>query len=95
MGEQLKIDGVDVKNLSSKLASSADNLGTFEVGSLDNKTTLTANGSGRGAIALISKSTNSSKEAFRCESKKIETFGEEYKKADEKAKKHNEKGKKK
>ena len=94
MGEQLKIDGVDVKNLSSKLSSSADNLGTFEVGSLDNKTTLTANRSGRGAVTLISKSTNLSKKAFRSESQKIEKFGEEYKKADEKAKKHNEKGKK-
>ncbi|WP_022750540.1 TIGR04197 family type VII secretion effector [Lachnobacterium bovis] len=95
MGEQLKIDGIDVKNLSSKLASSADDFGTFEVSALDNKTTLTANGSGRGAITLISKSINSSKEAFRCESKKIEKFGEEYKKADEKAKRQNERGKKK
>lgn len=94
MGEQLKIDGVDVQSLKSKLTGSADNLGTFEVGSLDNKTTLTANGSGRGAITLISKSTNLSKGVFRSESKKIEEFGEEYKKADEKAKKHNEKGKK-
>ena len=64
MGEQLKIDGVDVQSLKSKLTGSADNLGTFEVGSLDNKTTLTANRSGRGAVTLISKSTNLSKKAF-------------------------------
>ena len=94
MGEQLKIDGIAVKNLSSKLASSADNFGTFEVSALDNKTTLTANRSARGAITLISKSINSYKKAFRSESQKIEKFGDEYKKADEKAKKHNEKGKK-